>query len=100
MTGILDRLEKRDMVERIRLKTDKRKVQVVLTDKARELVSAAPPPLHKPFTERLAQLSLEEQMNIDETLRRIVAMMEAEKLDAAPLMVTEAILTEADDGLD
>jgi len=99
ITGILDRLENRGLLLRTRLQTDKRRVLVVLTEQAQELVREAPAPLHHKFSRRLRELPPDQQTVIDDTLMKIVSMMEAESLDAAPMLTTEAIMTEADDGL-
>lgn len=82
ISGILDRLEMRDLVTRIRRKPDKRKVMVELTDAGRELVAAAPLPLQERFARRLNELSIQEQAEIDRVLQKIVFMMEAQELEA------------------
>jgi DNA-binding MarR family transcriptional regulator len=86
ITGILDRLEKRQLVTRRRSTTDKRRVAVELTPRGQNLVSAAPPPLHQRFSEQLARLSADEQASIDRVLRDVVEMMEATELEVAPLL--------------
>lgn len=84
ISGILDRLESRELVTRVRKKPDKRKVMVALTDAGAAIVRAAPLPLQERFARRLAELTADEQDQIDTTLRRIVHMMEAQELDANP----------------
>ncbi len=98
VTGILDRLEGRGLIIRTRLQSDKRRILVLLTDEAKALVSQAPAPLHKTFAQRLAHLQGSEQTEIDRILKKIVSMMEAEGLDAAPMLTSEYDITEADDG--
>lgn len=87
VTGILDRLEGRGLIGRSRNPSDKRQVLVELTEAGREAVDAAPLPLHERFAERLAKLPEAEQRDIEEVLERIVSMMEAEDIDAAPILV-------------
>ena len=99
VTGILDRLEARGLVERRRSLRDKRRVEVALTTAAQSLIRQAPTPLHQSFSRRLRSLPDEDQRSIDETLQQIVAMMEAQELDAAPLLSEETVLSEADDGM-
>ena len=58
------------------------------TELGRQLVAAAPSPLHETFAAKLQSLSLEERQQIETTLQRIVEMMEAEDLEAAPMLAT------------
>ena len=92
ITGILDRLEARGCLIRTRHQKDRRRVMVSLTDEGRRLVAAVPSPLHERFARRLAQLPDQERGHIDAVLQRIVQMMEADELDAAPLLSTGPIL--------
>ncbi len=88
VTGILDRLEARALISRQRSAEDKRQVMVQLTEPGRELLAHAPLPLQEKFTRRLAQLPVEQQAEINRVLREVVEMMEAEDIDAAPLLST------------
>lgn len=87
VTGILDRLETRRLVRRRRNPKDRRRVIVSLTKDGRELAARAPQPLHHRLASGLAELSEREQSLIDRALQRVVAMMEAEDIDAAPLLM-------------
>lgn len=86
VTGILDRLETRGLVLRERQRDDKRTVVVRLTDTGRELVEQAPPPLQDTFLLNLRALPEKQQAQICRTLKKLVAMMAAEAIDAAPLL--------------
>ena len=98
ITGILDRLESRGFIPRARNPRDKRRVMVELTEEGRAAVDAAPLPLHHSFATRLGKLSEEEQAQIENVLARIVRMMEAEDIDAAPMLVGGAMSDDADEG--
>ncbi len=87
VTGILDRLEARELVQRRRDDEDKRRVMVSITPTGSKLVSSAPAPLHKQFADRLCRLAPDEQARIDRVLAQIVEMMSADDLDAAPVMM-------------
>ncbi len=87
ITGILDRLESRGLVARARNPRDKRRVLCELTEAGRAAVESAPLPLHARFAARLAKLTDEERTQIETVLARIVRMMEAEAIDAAPMLV-------------
>lgn len=86
ISGILDRLEKRGCITRNRRPEDKRQILVILTDAGRALIERTPLPLQERFTQRLAELPVSRQAEIDDVLQQVVALMEAEELDAAPLL--------------
>lgn len=88
LTGILDRLEGRGLVTRERQIRDKRRVVVGLTAAGRRLLRQAPPPLQESFVYKLRALPESEQAQIATTLERLVAMMAAEEIDAAPLLAS------------
>lgn len=86
LTGILDRLEARELVARERRSQDKRQVLVQITDAGEELLARCPPSLQERFTARLAALPEAEQARISEALEKVVTLMEAEDIDASPLL--------------
>ncbi|MCB9601798.1 MAG: MarR family transcriptional regulator [Sandaracinus sp.] len=97
VTGILDRLERRGLVSRVRSTIDKRVVHLAVTDTGRELVAEAPSPLSEAFRGRLAALPDGEQGMIDWVLRRVVEMMEATEVDASPILTTGDMTADHDD---
>jgi DNA-binding MarR family transcriptional regulator len=92
ITGILDRLESRGLVERERSTEDRRRVIVRLTAEGSALAESAPSPLQERFATKLAGLPRENRAVIDTVLGQIVTMMEAEELDAAPVLQAGSIL--------
>ena len=86
ITSILDRLEKRSLVTRIRSKTDKRKVGISLTEQGREIIKDSPTPLQEHFITRFEAMKEWEQSQMLATMQRIVSMMDAEELDASPVL--------------
>ena len=88
VTGIVDRLESQKLVARLRNDKDRRRVSLRLTDAGRSLLDRAPSPLQDQFVQRLRRLPEEEQRQIDTTLSKVVDMMGAETLEAAPLLAT------------
>lgn len=90
VTGILDRLERRGLVGRERNARDKRQVVIRLTRAGRRLLSSSPPPLQERFTRRLAALPVARQRRIAKALEEVVKMLEAEDIDAAPLLARGA----------
>ena len=86
VTSILDRLEAKELVHRIRSTEDKRRVGVFLTDKGQELISTAPMPFQEHFLNRFSSLEDWEQSLMVATLQRLASMMDAEDLEAAPVL--------------
>ncbi|WP_414827708.1 MarR family winged helix-turn-helix transcriptional regulator [Alteromonas sp. H39] len=86
ITNILDRLEARDLAQRIRSTTDKRKVGVFVTEKGKYALQDAPRPLQEHFIERFNHLKEWEQSQMVATMQRIATMMDAEDIDASPFL--------------
>jgi DNA-binding MarR family transcriptional regulator len=86
VTTILDRLEKRDLVYRERSTEDKRKVHAHLTEKALGTLKEAPTPLQEQFAKRFANLDEWERSMIIASLQRVARMMDAEDIDASPVL--------------
>ncbi len=86
VTTILDRLEKRGLVYRERSDQDKRKVHAYLTDNAVEVLKNAPTPLQEHFTRQFSDLQEWEQTMIISSLQRVAYMMDAQHIDASPVL--------------
>lgn len=94
VTGILDRLERRGLVVRVRSTVDKRVVHLQVTTTGRAVIAEAPSPLSEVFRAHLGALPEGEQAMIDWVLRRVVDMMEASEVDASPILTTGEMTTE------
>ncbi len=86
VTTILDRLEARQLVYRERSSTDKRKVHAHLTVAARNTLKNAPIPLQEQFAMQFSELQQWEQTMIVSALQRVAQMMDAQHLDASPVL--------------
>ena len=93
VTSILDRMESRGHVNRVRSTKDKRKVGVFLTDAGQLLLDKAPLPLQEPFLNRFNSLEEWEQSQMVATMQRIATMMDAQKLDAAPVLEVGSLVS-------
>ncbi len=89
VTGILNRLELRGMVARVRSDQDRRTVQVSLTDEGQRVLNDAPSLLQDQFQDELEKLKGWERTQILATLQRIADMMDATTIDAAPVLSSE-----------
>lgn len=86
VTNILDRLEKRGLVLRERSTVDKRKVHVRLTERGNTVLIDAPTPLQEQFARQFSDLQDWEQSMIIAALERVAHMMDAEHIDASPVL--------------
>jgi DNA-binding MarR family transcriptional regulator len=87
INGVIDRLEKKGLVNRQRDTVDRRKVFVSVTDSGRELTKSAPLLLQDRFSNALRNLPELEQAAIALSLERVVKLMEAEHLETSPNLV-------------
>lgn len=86
VTSIIDRLEKRSLVIRRRDVEDRRRVYAELTDAGRALLQRAPSALQDSFVNQFEQLKEWEQLLILSSLQRVAAMMNADQIDASPVL--------------
>ncbi|MBN1436971.1 MAG: MarR family transcriptional regulator [Sedimentisphaerales bacterium] len=90
INGIIDRLEKKNLVVRERDTKDRRKVFVDVTKTGKELTKSAPSLLQEKFSNALRDLPKLEQAAIAFSLERVVELMEAEHLEASPNLVPDS----------
>jgi len=91
VTDILNRLEKMGLIIKKRSDSDKRKTIIMTAEKGQEILSMAPPALQEIFIERFTNLAEWEQLMILSSLKRIIDLMAAEKIEAPPLLAAEPI---------
>ena len=91
VTGILTRLESRGFVSRVRSDKDRRTVVVELTEQGSTVLDNSPSLLQDRFRRELLMLQEWEQTQMLATLQRIAAMMDAEDIDAAPVLAAGAV---------
>lgn len=94
VTGILTRLEREELIARRRGEKDRRKVLVALTDKGREVATSVPLPLQERFVRGLSEISDFRRQRIRAALGDIVGLMEATRVDAAPVLSSGASIEE------
>lgn len=97
IVGILDRLEQKVLVLRQRSSQDRRVINIAITTKGRELANSAPSPLQDTLAKALQKLPEIEQASIVLSLEKIVALMEVEGLDAAPVLETGFLINKLSD---
>lgn len=75
VTGIIDRLEKRDLVQRVRISKDRRQVHVEITETGLRFLEKAPTPIHHQFMSKLEKMSSEDVSMILWGLELLVDML-------------------------
>jgi DNA-binding MarR family transcriptional regulator len=95
VSGVLDRLEGRGLVRRERSERDRRSVIVTVTEKGEKLLRESPSLLQDRFREELSRLEGWERYWLLSALQRVAAMMDAEAIQAAPVLEAGPIRTES-----
>jgi len=80
VTGIIDRLEKKDLVRRLRISQDRRVITVELTKSGKMLAENAPPPIQQKIIDGLSQLAPSEIDEIALILKRLTDMLDVQDL--------------------
>ena len=81
VTGIIDRLEKKDFVKRLRISPDRRIVTIELTKAGRKLAKNAPPPIQQKIITGLRRLSKKEIDQIALALAKLTSMLDVEDME-------------------
>lgn len=95
VVGIVDRLEEKGLLTRMRSTCDRRQVQLCLTEEGHRLADNAPSPLQETLTGSLKTLPPLELVSITLALDKLVSLMEAGDISAAPILETGPLLTSA-----
>lgn len=90
-TSLVDKLEARGLVARTRGLRDRRVVWVAVTTAGREMLTSAPDPLQRVFSQQFGALKDWEQSMIVSALERVGDMLNAGSIDASPLLNVGAI---------
>ncbi|MFQ5563303.1 MAG: MarR family winged helix-turn-helix transcriptional regulator [Parvularculaceae bacterium] len=91
VTVLIDKLERQGFVTRQRDTTDRRRVLVEVSAKGKSTLAGAPDILQERFRNRFEGLALWEQSALVSTLERVAAILDAEDIDAAPVLDVGAI---------
>lgn len=86
IVGIVDRLQEKGWVTRHRSTTDRRRIHLDVTESGREVVKNAPLPLQDTLLQSLEEISDLEQVAVTLALEKVVDMLEAGAIPAAPIL--------------
>jgi len=96
VSGIVHRLERGDLVRRRQAEGDRRSVVIEVTPEGARVLDEAPSLLQERFRDELARLEEWERHWMLSALERIASMMDAEGLDAAPILETGPVTPPAE----
>ncbi|MBT3178853.1 MAG: MarR family transcriptional regulator [Desulfobacula sp.] len=92
VTNITKRLEYQGYLDRDKDTTDKRKINLMVTEKGKAILEKVPPLLQEKFTSKFSKLEDWEQLMIESAFNRVVSMMAAEDIEASPIMITGEVI--------
>ena len=91
VTSLLDKLEGRGLARRTRGESDRRQIWVTLTEEGMQTMQSAPDALQELFATRFEALQDWEQAMIVSSLERVATLLNADAIDASPLLDSAAI---------
>jgi DNA-binding MarR family transcriptional regulator len=86
VTVLLNKLEEAELVTRLRDTKDRRRVWVELTDAGQAALDRSPDLLQNRFEQGFSKLEGWEQAMIVSTLERVAVLLDAEQIEAAPIL--------------
>ena len=92
VTEIIDRLEKKAYVRRVKSKEDKRKIFVFLEEKARDVLKKNPSLIQEKFVREFSLLPDWEKSMILSNFQKVAFLMDAENIDASPILINSSVV--------
>lgn len=81
LTGVVDRLEEKGLVKRLRSAKDRRVINIELTPSGKKLAKNAPPPIQKRILDGLERLPQREIDKIIDALTKLSEMLDVKDLE-------------------
>lgn len=88
MTGIIDRLEKKGLIERKRKEGDRRVTMIILTGAGKSMSENIPDPIEKKFINQLADLENEHVQLLAMAMNQILSLVDIEDIEEIPLEIS------------
>ena len=85
ITGIIDRLEKKGLVERTRKDGDRRIALITLTESGTNLSKALPDPIESKLISELADLESGHVQMLGLAIKQILTLIDVKGIEASPL---------------
>lgn len=91
VSGIISRLESKGLLAKLPNHSDRRTTNITLTAKGADLIRETPTTLQEKLSQRLSNLSNEQIEELNKNIDLLVRIMDAEDLDAAPVITIQEI---------
>jgi DNA-binding MarR family transcriptional regulator len=91
ITGIIDRLQKKGLVNRIKKEGDRRVALITLTEEGAALCHAVPDPVERKFIAALADLKPEHVQILGTAMKHILGRIDIDEMDATPLEINHEL---------
>jgi DNA-binding MarR family transcriptional regulator len=91
VTNLVDRMEKKGLLQRVKAQDDKRSVHLVITDEGKQRYADAPELLQAEFLNKYRKLESWEQSMLLGAMERVASMMDGGNIDASPILTSEEI---------
>ncbi len=88
ITSLVDKLVRDGLVVREKSNQDRRQINITLTDKGSQILAEAPDPLQQRFVRKFNAMEDWEQAMLVASLERVAAMLDADEIDASPVLAT------------
>ncbi|SMX42951.1 MarR family winged helix-turn-helix transcriptional regulator [Actibacterium lipolyticum] len=88
VTALVDKLVTRGLVQRVPSEQDRRQINVVATPEGRDRLVDAPDALQQRYVRAFAALADWEQAQLVSSLERVADMLDAQDIDASPVLTT------------
>ncbi|MEC8582490.1 MAG: MarR family transcriptional regulator [Pseudomonadota bacterium] len=86
VTSLIDKLVRVGMVTREKSASDRRQINIHITDIGQQTIKDAPDPLQQRFVRKFDALEDWEQAMLVASLERVAAMLDADEIDASPVL--------------
>jgi MarR family transcriptional regulator, organic hydroperoxide resistance regulator len=85
ITGVIDRLERKALVERVRQKADRRVALISLTESGKILSKQLPDPIENKLVSGLKNLDTHQVQSMAEAINKIIDLLGADEIEPSPL---------------
>jgi DNA-binding MarR family transcriptional regulator len=88
MTGIIDRVEKKDLIERVRKEGDRRVALITLTASGKTMSERIPDPIEQKIISELADLEMDHVQLLAMAMNQILNLIDTEDIEAESLEIS------------
>lgn len=100
LTNIIDQLEHRQYIQRVRSTQDRRVILIEITESGKEVLSNLPESLNKQLLRGLDGIDSKEKEKILGSLNQILTFIQAEDMNSLPILATGSVAGEEEASLD